>query len=68
MGIPITRIESTIFPNTLDGKAFATEYKERLKQQGAFRKWQEDSTAIIITAEYYFEVMAEREIHKGAEQ
>ena len=58
MGMSITRIESTLIPNTLDGKAFAKEYQERLKQQGAFRKWQEDSTSIIITAEYYFEVMA----------
>ena len=61
----ITRIESTLIPNTLEGKAFAKEYQDRLKQQGAFRKWQEDSTSIIITAEYHLDLKAETEAQDG---
>ncbi len=52
----LTRIESTLIPNTMEGQAFAKEYQEKLRQQGAFRRWEEDSTSIIITAEYHFHV------------
>ena len=61
----ITRLESTLIPNTLEGKAFAAEYQKRLRQQGAFRKWQEDSTSIIITAEYHFHVTDDEEAEDG---
>lgn len=57
----ITRIESTLIPNTLEGRHYAEKFREMLRHQGAFRKWQEDSTAIIITAEFCFEAKAESE-------
>lgn len=47
----ITRIKTDIIPNTLEGNAFAKEYIEKLKSQGAFRKCLEDTNFISVTAE-----------------
>lgn len=57
----ITRIETDIIPNTLEGKAFAEEYIEKLKSQGAFRKCLEDTNFISVTAEYHLELKTESE-------
>lgn len=56
----ITRIETDIIPNTLEGNAFAKEYIEKLKSQGAFRKCLEDTNFISVTAEYRLELKADR--------
>ena len=61
MGMTITRIETDIIPNTIEGKAFINEYKEKLKEQGALRKYEENTNFLCITAEYHLELKAESE-------
>ncbi len=50
----IMRHETTFFPNTIQGKAYADEYEARLKEQNCFRGRKEDSIYIIIMAGYTF--------------
>lgn len=57
----ITRIETDIIPNTLEGKAFAKDYIQRLKRQGVFIHSREDTQHISILAEYHLELKAETE-------
>ena len=57
----IVRKEQTIIPQTAEGIAFAKEYEERLKSQGAFGGRDEDTQSITISAVYFFEVNAEGE-------
>ena len=52
----IMRLETTQIPNTPEGQAFAKDYQKRLRDQGAFRAWKEDTLCIYVTAEYHFEL------------
>lgn len=56
----ITRQETTVIPNNTDGKVFAIEYENRLREQSAFRGRTEDSLYITIKAEYYFTLLPEK--------
>lgn len=52
----IIRIEQTLIPNTLEGKAFADEYEERLRRQHVFRWREEDTTYITLKAVFTFSI------------
>ena len=55
----IYRIETTIIPQTIEGRKFADEYEERLRNQGAFYARNEDTETIDITARYQFNLKEE---------
>ena len=55
----IYRIETTIIPQTIEGRKFAAEYEERLRNQGAFYARNEDTETIDITARYQFNLKEE---------
>lgn len=60
--IVVRRQEKTIIPNNAEGKAFANEYKDRLRRQGAYNgSFEESNTFIIINAEYTFSLLPEKE-------
>lgn len=48
----ITRLETTFFPNTPDGKKVADDFEAELKKRNWFRGRKEDTRNIIIKAEY----------------
>lgn len=52
----IIRTETTMIPNTLDGKKLADEYEQKLREQCAFTGRTEDRSYIIIDASYYFPI------------
>lgn len=52
----ITRFEKTLIPQTLEGQKFADEYEKTLREQGNFIGRVEDTQAIVITAQNWFEV------------
>ena len=52
----IQRIEETYFPNTIEGKKFADEYQQKLKEQGIFWHMECDTRTIMLTSRYAFEV------------
>lgn len=52
----IIRTETTMIPNTLDGKKLADEYEQKLREQCAFSGRREDTRYIIIDAAYYFPI------------
>lgn len=52
----IIRAETTMIPNTFEGKKLADEYEAKLKEQCAFSGRKEDSRYISIDATYYFTV------------
>lgn len=59
--IVVRRQEKTIIPNNAEGKAFANEYKDRLRRQGALNGSIEESNAyIIINAEYTFSLLPDK--------
>ena len=55
----ITRIEHTSIEQTIEGREFADEYEQRLKDQGVFRGRKEDTQFVTISAEYHFIVGSE---------
>jgi len=55
----IYRIETTIIPQTIEGRKFADEYEERLRNQGAFYAKNKDAETIDITARYQFNLKEE---------
>ena len=57
----IYRIETTIIPQTIEGRKFAAEYEERLRNQGAFYARNDDTETIDITARYQFNLKEESE-------
>ena len=52
----IIRTETTMIPNTLDGKKLADEYEQKLREQCAFNGRREDTRYIIIDATYHFSI------------
>lgn len=57
----IYRIETTIIQQTIEGRKFADEYEERLRNQGAFYARNEDAETIDITARYQFNLKEDDE-------
>ena len=55
----ITRMETTLIPQTLEGRKFAEEYAKRLKEQNALCGYEEDSVNISISAKYYFDLKSD---------
>lgn len=55
-GMIITRFERTIYPNTPKGKELAEYMAFKLKEQGVFKDWIEDTCTIAIEAEYVFKI------------
>ena len=52
----ITRLETSIIPNTLKGRQFADQYESWLKANGCFIRREEDTISITIYAKYPFEI------------
>ena len=52
----IIRTETTMIPNTLDGKKLADEYEAKLREQCAFSGRREDTRYIIVDATYHFSI------------
>lgn len=52
----IHRLETTAIPQTKSGREFADRFEKRLKEQNAFRERKESTQAILIMAEYWFDV------------
>ncbi len=48
----ITRLETTFYPQTVEGRKVADEYEAELKKHDWFRGRKEDTRNIIIKAEY----------------
>lgn len=52
----IIRTETTMIPNTFEGKKLADEYEAKLREQCAFTGRAEDTRYIIIDAMYHFSI------------
>lgn len=52
----IIRTETTMIPNTLDGKKLADEFEQKLREQCSFSGRAEDTRYIIIDATYHFSI------------
>ena len=52
----IIRTETTMIPNTLDGKKLADEYEQKLREQCAFTGRCEDTSYISIDATYHYSI------------
>lgn len=52
----IIRTETTMIPNTFEGKKLADEYEQKLREQCAFNGRMEDTRYIIIDATYHFSI------------
>lgn len=52
----IYRSETTHIPQSYNGRRFAEEYIERLKEQGAFKERKDTSQFVSIHAEYTFNI------------
>lgn len=57
----ITRLETTIIPQTLEGQKFAYEYEKRVREQGALIARMEDPISITIKAEYHLTIKEQNE-------
>ena len=57
----IKKIETTIIPQSLEGKKYAEAFVNGLKEINAFRGCKEDTVNIIVTAEYLFEMVERKE-------
>ena len=55
----VTKYETTIFPQTNQGRRLAHELSERLKKQGAFYSIKEDTNSILIKSRYRFRLKDE---------
>ena len=58
----ITKIEKIIIPQTLDGQKFADEYEKIYREMDVFSKRTEDTEAIVIKAQSYYEILVEAEV------
>ena len=52
----VHRLEQTIYPHTPQGKALAEEMALKLKEQGVFKDWIEDTCTITVEAKYVFKI------------
>lgn len=52
----IIRTETTMIPNTFEGKKLADELEQKLKEQCAFSGRKEDTRYIIVDATYHFSI------------
>lgn len=52
----IIRTETTMIPNTFEGKKLADEYEAKLRELCAFTGRREDTKYIIIDATYHFSI------------
>ena len=52
----ITRFETTIYPNTEQGKKLADEYQKKMEEQSIFGRREKDSQTITLTLGYQFEI------------
>lgn len=55
----VTKYETTIFPQTEQGRRMTYELSKRLKMQGAFHSIKEDTDSIIIKSRYRFKIQDE---------
>lgn len=55
----VIKYETTIFPQTMQGRKIAYELSERLKMQGAFYSIKEDTDSILIKSRYRFKMQDE---------
>lgn len=57
----IYRSETTHIPQSYNGRRFAEEYIERLKEQGAFKERKDTSQFVSIYAEYTLNIEEQKE-------
>ena len=58
----ITKIEKVIIPHTLEGRKLADEYENIYREMGIFSNRSEDTEAIVIKAQSYYEISIEAEV------
>ena len=52
----VTRFETTIYPNTEQGKKLADEYQKKMEEQSIIVRRKSDTQSIALTLGYQFEV------------